>query len=1469
MDCFLIGAGSLPLECGKLLLERGDRINGVISTDPSLHRWALDRGIPATEPRYLKKVLSQKPFDYLFSIANAKILGPDILALPRQATINYHNAPLPRYGGTNAVSWGILHQEQQWGVTWHLVSSQIDGGDLLKQKFFALGEDDTALSVHGKCYEAGLESFDELLGDLKSKSAVRTRQDPKQRTYFTQSQRPSAACAIFWSRPAREIRALVRALNLGGYANPLGLPKIKVGNDWLLVPKLEVRKTSARKAPGTILALEGDRLKVSTATEDVVLSELQTIDGEPLPISELITRYDLHVGDRLPELEERAKQQIEEVDRAIAKHENFWVKRLASLAPPPLPNLNAQPASPSQYRSASISLPSVLFSFCTDRGLHPGDFLFAAFAVYLARISKTNQFDLGLNDPSLDAKLEKVFAAYRPCRLQLDPNASFSEAFQSATEQAKKTQKCGTFARDLVARYPQLSSVRGLVPQQHLPIAVRRVSSLPSQLPDSNPLTLTLTEDGRECCWFYDAAAIADEAVARLSAQWLATICSILENDRQPLTRLSLLPAAERQKLLYDWNDTAAPYSEDACMHELFEAQVERNPDSVAVISENQQLTYRELNARANQLACHLRNLGVKAEVLVGVYLGRSPDTIVAVLAVLKAGGAYIPLDPRWPEERIQGILATSKALCAISQSSLLPTLQAASKQCPQLQHLVCLDARCTEFTVDSGECQDRSKTALWTSTNLQSFPTENLPTQITSDNLAYIIYTSGSTGVPKGVMVRHKPAINLIEWVNNTFQVNSEDRLLFVTSLCFDLSVYDIFGILAAGGSIRIATETDIQDPKRLFHLLRDEGITFWDSAPAVLQQLAPLLDQDVPHSGRSRLRLAFCSGDWIPVTLPDRVRRAFPDTQVVSLGGATEATIWSNYYPIDRVDPNWKSIPYGKPIQNAKYYILDEQLNPCPVGIVGELYIGGPCLSSGYFNNPEKTSQSFRPNPFAEEEGELFYRTGDLARYQPDGNMEFLGRIDRQVKIRGFRIELGEIQSILSKHSAVRESLVSVWEDGEGNKHLVAYFVPKEMETVSLVELRRFLQRKLPDYMLPTYFVTLGALPLTANGKIDRAALPSPAATQVQSEFVAPKVGLESQLAAIWQQAFQRDRIGRDDDFLDLGGHSLLAARIAGEVEQTLKLSLPPATLMQYSTIAQLADRLDTAEKTPTCPSLAIIKPGGAKPPLFCIHALGRGLELYRPLARHLDPEQPLYGLSIQLTQAEETVVNRVENLATYYIEQMRSLQPEGPYFLAGVSVGGTIAFEMAQQLTALGETVAFVGLLDTRIAGGRKTLSRSERLDLHLQGYKQKGLNYIRRLGHQKWRNWVQKVQFSRYRINRQLGRPLSDRLVELAYIKSNQDICQRYTPQFYTGAIALFRAKDGTFFEKNYLDLKAQWSVLAGGGLDFYEIPGDHLGMLREPHVRVLAERLTACLKQATLNSESAYPTHHKMAAMASK
>lgn len=764
----------------------------------------------------------------------------------------------------------------------------------------------------------------------------------------------------------------------------------------------------------------------------------------------------------------------------IADARAYWREQLAGLeAPTPL-GVDEPHNGPSLHEGPVVEqdvwlperLASSLDAMAAEQGLEVEAIVLAAWAMLLSRYSRENDVVVGRTRSSRwpplahDGSVVGQFNTTVPVRVNIDPNRSVRNWLKDLRRQEDATRSHQHLS---LGEMRQLSDVptdqplfnSELVFNTHALDPLRgdgqfklRLSRLERSI--SSPLTLEVDEVPRLHLRILYAAQKFDRSVmARMAGHLGVLMEGIVADPGRPLSQLSPVTEAERQQLLVTWNDTKTDYPRDKCIHQLFEERVKSLGEHTAVVSGDQTLTYRELNQKANQLAHYLQGLGVEPDVSVGVCLPRSLDMIVALLGILKAGGAYVPLDPGHPQSRRDFMLTSSEARILLTDQ---PFLEQTSDH--GIKHL-CLDRARQEIAAQSDNDPDSA---------------------VTATHLAYTIFTSGSTGRPKGVLVKHRPVINLIDWVNKTFNVSPDDRVLFVASLCFDLSVYDIFGILAAGGTVHIASTADCHDPERLCHLLVHEPITFWDSAPAALQQVVPFLKRQAASGRTDWLRLVFLSGDWIPLTLPDAVRAVFPKCRVIGLGGATEATVWSNYYPIERVDPDWASIPYGRPIQNAQYYVLDEHLHPCPIGIAGHLHIAGDCLCSGYTDR-QQTADRFIRYPFGDDPAAPLYRTGDLARYLPDGNLEFLGRIDHQVKIRGFRIELGEIESVLSEHPLVRQAVVVVREDQPGDKRLVAYVVPQlesTEETKQVLSEQSALWKNLYDQ---TYAGTCAAVEPTFN--------------------------------------------------------------------------------------------------------------------------------------------------------------------------------------------------------------------------------------------------------------------------------------------------------------------------------------------------------------------------------------------------
>jgi len=727
----------------------------------------------------------------------------------------------------------------------------------------------------------------------------------------------------------------------------------------------------------------------------------------------------------------------------------------------------------------------------------------------------------------------------------------------------------------------------------------------------------------------------------------------------------------------------------------------------------------------------------------------------------------------------------------------------------------------------------------------------ENPQSSVTASNLVYIIYTSGSTGKPKGVQIPHRAVVNFLHSMREWLRINQQDIFLAVTSLSFDIAALELFLPLIVGAQLVVVSRAVATSGTQLLAMLAQSGITIMQATPATWQLLLA-----AGWQGNTQLKI-LCGGEALSRKLASGLFHL--GAALWNLYGPTETTIWSTTYQIESEDD---VVSIGRPIANTQIYLLDSELQPVPIGVPGELYIAGAGLSRGYLNRSELTTQKFISNPFSYEPESRLYKTGDLARYLSNGNIEYLGRLDHQIKLRGFRIELGEVEAVLGQYPAVQETAVIAREDIPGDKRLVAYLVPRQPQSPTSSELRQFLRRQVPDYMIPSAFMMLNALPLTPNGKVDRRALPTPdLVPDPDKAFVTPQDTLELQLVGIWEKVLGIQPIGARDNFFELGGHSLLAVSLFTQMEKIFGKKLPLTTLFQAPTVKQLASILRQEGCSLPIESLVPLQSGGSKPPLFCIY----GILLYYQLARFLGLEQSVYGIYLQEEVAllkadrqEQTALNSVADLATLYLEEMRKLQPVGPYFLVGESFGGLVAFEMAQQLYQRGEKVALLALLDTSFPNAKKSMPWSEKTYLHLRYLLQAGPSYAldklaQRTGldNNRFFHILNKV----YQKSSYGERSLSNHLQQASTYDVRQQFRERlarnYTPSSYPGKMLLFRAKDVSEFEAYYTDPQRGWNSIAAGGLEVYQVPGEHIGILKEPHVRVLAEQLKACLEQAQM------------------
>jgi amino acid adenylation domain-containing protein len=732
----------------------------------------------------------------------------------------------------------------------------------------------------------------------------------------------------------------------------------------------------------------------------------------------------------------------------------------------------------------------------------------------------------------------------------------------------------------------------------------------------------------------YNTALFDLATIKRMQEHFRVLLEGIVADPDQQISTLPLLTEAERHQLLYEWNRARVVYPRGVCLHQWFETRVESAPDNVAVVFEDQSLTYQELNARANQLARYLRRLGVGPDVLVGMYLERSLEMVIGILGILKSGGAYVPMETAYPGERLAFMLEDTEAPVLLTQQSLLAHL-------PEHKALVvCLD---TEWEKVAQESE------------------ENLSVEMRADSLAYVIYTSGSTGKPKGVLVTHYNVVRLFEATYDWYHFTEQDVWTLFHSYAFDFSVWELWGALLYGGRLVVVPYLVSRSPDAFYGLLGREKVTVLNQTPSAFRQLIQAEERAEARSELS-LRLVIFGGEALELQSlkPWFDRHGDKQPQLVNMYGITETTVHVTYRPINAADLNQASgSVIGCAIPDLQIYILDRQRQPVPIGVPGEMYVGGAGVARGYLRRPELNAERFIADPFSNDPAARLYKTGDLARYLPNGDIEYLGRIDHQVKIRGFRIELGEIETALCRYHIVREAVVLAREDAPGEKRLVAYLTLEAGKTLNVSELRSFLKQKLPDYMIPTAFVTLDALPLTSNGKIDRKALPAPEQSrpELAKAFVAARNPLEEMLVGIWMEVLNLEQVGIYDNFFELGGHSLLATALVSRIRGAFQVELPLATLFESPTIAALAERIEAArgkEQVLSAPPLQPVSRKAELPLSFSQQRLW--------FLEQLEPGNPAYtipaavrlvgSLNLEaLTRSFNELVRRHESLRTAF--------------------------------------------------------------------------------------------------------------------------------------------------------------------------------------------------------------------------
>ncbi|MEM9917682.1 MAG: amino acid adenylation domain-containing protein [Bacteroidota bacterium] len=1068
--------------------------------------------------------------------------------------------------------------------------------------------------------------------------------------------------------------------------------------------------------------------------------------------------------------------------------------------------------------------------------------LYTAFQTLMHRLSKQEEFVLGLVAAGQTvAGFEKVVAhgvSLLPVRTHTQANTTFQQHLKNMRRTILDAFDHQQYSLGALVRHLKLTRDPGRQPmisilfnmdaamgeldfgdlKASLDPIVRRYETFDGFINVKPVATSAVFE------WIYNTDLFERESIQRRLASFLLLLEGIAADPSQTVAKLPILPPSERQ-LLASWNPQPVAYPQTVCIQELIEKQARQRPEKIALVSGEQQLSYEQLEQTATHLAENLVARGIQAGDFVGIFFDRSVDLVVALLATLKAGAIYVPLDPANPPERLQVIMEDVQAKFVLTHRKM-------KEQLPAFDGKVLIYEDC--LTVLNGSAPP-------------------LP-EPDASAYAYINYTSGSSGRPKGVLIPHYAVIDHHFAIRDALQLDEETVVYGVASIAFDPSVQDFFLPLMLGAKIIVAPEAVKTDGFLLKEDLALHRPTLMQATPSTWRMLLA-----AGWQGHDRLTI-LSGGEGLTKELAHQL--GLRSQRLYNIYGPTETTIWSTLKLLegDRLQ-NRQSGGYeavGQPINNVEIYLLDQYQQMVPIGVAGEIYVGGVGVApEGYFRRPKLTAEKFIKNPFDPSGKSRLYRSGDMARYLSNGDLEYLHRADKQVKIRGFRIELGEVESALAQHPEVGENVVIIREDQPDQKRLVAYIIPRNGRTPEVTELKEFLQQKLPDYMLPSAFVEMKKFPMTATLKVNRGQLPEPAVEQSvrQQLYEAPKGETELLLTDIWTDLLQLPQIGVHDNFFELGGHSLIAVRMMARIEKARGCQLPLAALLEHSTIRRLAKLLDDQKGALNYSSLIAIKATGSKPPVYLVHGAGLHILMYEMLSRYMDADQPIYALQARGLDGREEPLDRIEEIAAHYIGEILQQNPFGPYAIAGYSFGGLIAFEMARQLRQMGKEVMMLGVFDTVV---RQSITGQESISYYQQlsnlGKKVSwnlsllarrpldGLRYKSKSLQMRWKRW-------KYQLNRTEDQPKPSSTVDhnARVDQCNKRAFEQYRIQPYGGDLHLFRAKERRFYVNDFEFLG--WRPFIEGAIKVNEIPGDHLHLFDPPHgetfARILQQTLDSC------------------------
>ena len=1282
LSCCLIGEDSLLIQCGNILLSKNHVIPIVVSSNRASIDWAKKNNILCIYSINDLLELNSVKFDYIFSIVNSRILPPEVIDLANSFVINYHDSLLPRYAGLNSTTWAIINHEKEHGVTWHIVNSKIDAGNIVKQNKVSILEEDTAFTLNLRCYEEAIKSFAELILDIESNKITFIKQDLQNRSYYGLGHNLPNLGFIDWkSFSADFIVRVNRALTFDHYDNNVGLLKIYLNNDYLIPIEMEVSSIECGSIePGTVLAIEDLVVFISTIHHTLKIKRFISKKGENIYPGEVLSKHDIKVGYRFKNAKKALFKSIETSYSRILKLENYWVKQIKKLNEHSLfsPIQSVQSHRVFQRLSTPISLQRLEnLNFKKIRKI-----ALSAILIYLYRLNDYQNVSIFLvnkNHKKINKIFGNLFSTFMPFTTEWSSKISLAGILRHVGTNIQSVEINRTFFTDICARYPDTKNV-----SMESGVFINFSENFSQiKIPENAVIYFEYEKKTNEIQIYHrfdiqDAFCDVKNLIFNIPSHVSKIIDKILDNHHVSVNAFCFLTDTEKNILVNDWGKGVSKRIPSDSISELFEAQVRRRPNAPALFVNNNVISYHQLWSQAEKVTRFIKQNRIARHSLIGVYIERSEEMLSLVLGILKADCVYVPLDPRYPMLKIENITEIAELSWIFTSNKYLAKLE------QNFSEKQSLEIRSFE-NITLSQYEPIKK---------------NLKKTKKFKKLAYIMFTSGTTGDPKGVMTTQSNVINYCTWFCETASFTEKSIIDFSSSFAFDLSVPCTIAPLLVGGKIAICNEILKTDPKRYLKHLRDNQVSHVETTPGYLEMLLhyPNLVKKL-----TSLKMLLLGADILPVSDVIKWSKLCPAHQIVNEYGPTEATVSATSYFVSTDITRYNStVPIGKPAFNTTCYVLDKYNNLCPLGIKGELYIGGAQIANGYLAKPMLTKEKFILSAFNNKQ-EVLYKTGDLVSWLSDGNLQFFGRNDFQVKIQGYRVELAGIESVLLKIPAVQQAVVIVKNGHLKDKYLCAYIVvDKSCPTNN--EIKSFLLSHLPSYMVPKVFYTTHSIPLKQNEKIDYNALETQASEVLSFDYrVDSDLDIyENNIIKTWQIAFNDNQIRVDDDFFDLGGNSLIALQIVSELKNFYKIEIPLSFLFEFPTVFLLSEKikkllLTTNKKISNSRSIIKLSNHSNGIPLFLVHPIGGSIFWYKQLAKYMGKKYTLFGIQDISIDGDDLRFQSIEDMAKYYLKQIKKIYKGDYYHIGGASFGATVAFEMAHQIIKSGKKVSFLGIFD----------------------------------------------------------------------------------------------------------------------------------------------------------------------------